>query len=155
MAYTHRACMEAIQAHNQRWLAKMLGCRTQTAQRTYRAQPGWKQDPVIAAAPKKIASRYYQLKTGHAAIGIYLQKIQAQERETCQGCQAPKELVHHLLFECRQWQRQQETLYQGLTKTGIARPTMAEEYPGRLLGNPKASQALLQFLADTAIGCPR
>ncbi|KAL1978971.1 hypothetical protein VTN96DRAFT_7859 [Rasamsonia emersonii] len=33
---------------------------------------------------------------------------------------------------------------------------MAEEYPeGRLFGNPKASRALLQFLADTTIGCPR
>ncbi|KKA20072.1 hypothetical protein T310_5922, partial [Rasamsonia emersonii CBS 393.64] len=40
MAYTHRACTEAIKACKQRWLVKALGCRTQAAQRTYRAQPG-------------------------------------------------------------------------------------------------------------------
>jgi len=36
------------------------------------------------------------------------------------------------------------------------RPTTAEEYPqGRLLGEPKATRALLQFLASTSIGLPR
>jgi hypothetical protein len=33
---------------------------------------------------------------------------------------------------------------------------MTEEYPeGRLFGNPKASRALLQFLANTTVGCPQ
>lgn len=33
---------------------------------------------------------------------------------------------------------------------------MTEEYPeGRLFGNPKASQAVLRFLANTAVGCPQ
>ena len=32
------------------------------------------------------------------------------------------------------------------------RPTAAEEYPqGRLLGEPKATRALLQFLANTSV----
>ena len=36
------------------------------------------------------------------------------------------------------------------------RPTTAEEYPqGRLLGEPKAMRALLQFLASTSIALPR
>ncbi|KKA19769.1 hypothetical protein T310_6235, partial [Rasamsonia emersonii CBS 393.64] len=118
------------------------------------AQPA-EANPVVAAALRRCQS-ILPAQTGHAAIGTYLQKIQAQETEASQGCQASKESVYHPLFECRQWRRQRETLYQGLTKTGIARPTMAEEYPeGRLFGNPKASRALLQFLADTAMGHPR
>jgi len=33
------------------------------------------------------------------------------------------------------------------------RPTAAEEHPqGRLLGEPKATRALLQFLASTSVG---
>lgn len=32
---------------------------------------------------------------------------------------------------------------------------MAEDHPeGRLLGDPKATKAILQFLADTTVGCP-
>ena len=36
------------------------------------------------------------------------------------------------------------------------RPTTTEEYPqGRLLGGPKATRALLQFLANTSVALPR
>jgi hypothetical protein len=81
--------------------AKMLGQRALEAQKAYRTQTGWKQDPTVAAAPKKIASRYYQLKVDHAAIETYLKGIRVQDTEACRGCRAPKESVHHLLFECR------------------------------------------------------
>jgi ribonuclease HI len=153
IAYTNRTRTEVIKAAKHQWLAKALGRRTLGAQREYRIRPGWKQDPTVAAAPKKLASRYYQLKTDHAAIGPYLRRIQAQESEACRGCQAPKETVSHLLFECREWRKERETLYKTLTKAGVARPTLAEEHPrGRLLGDPRASKAILQFLRDTTIG---
>ena len=36
------------------------------------------------------------------------------------------------------------------------RPTAAEEHPqGRLLGEPKATRALLQFLASTSVALPQ
>ena len=36
------------------------------------------------------------------------------------------------------------------------RPTAAEEHPqGRLLGEPRATKALLQFLASTSVALPR
>ncbi|KAL2005518.1 hypothetical protein VTN00DRAFT_2729 [Thermoascus crustaceus] len=144
-----------MKARRQSWLAQALARRSQGTQRAYRPQQGWKQDPVAAAAPKKIASRYFQLKTGHATIGTYLKRMQAQESEACRGCQAPKESIRHLLFECRQWRRQRGTLYQALDRAGVARPTAAEDHPeGRLLGDPKATKALLRFLADTTVGCP-
>ncbi|KAL1969928.1 hypothetical protein VTN77DRAFT_7438 [Rasamsonia byssochlamydoides] len=155
IAYTNRARTEAIRTHKRQWLIKLLGCRTLDAQRAYRAQPGWRQDPVAAAAPNKIASRYYQLKTGHAAIGTYLRKILAQESEACRSCQAPKESVYHLLFECREWRKQREALYKALARAKVAVPTAAEDHPeGRLLGDLRATKAILQFLADTTVGCP-
>ncbi|KAL1981481.1 hypothetical protein VTN96DRAFT_2510 [Rasamsonia emersonii] len=37
----------------------------------------------------------------------------------------------------------------------VALPTTAEGHPeGRLLGDPTAPKAILQFLADTTVGCP-
>jgi hypothetical protein len=132
----------------------MLGRRALEAQRAYRVHPGWKQDPIVAAAPKKIASRYYQLKAGHAAIGTFLKRTNARDSEACQGCQAPKESVHHLLFECREWRRQREGLYKALREAKVALPSRAEDHPeGRLLGDQRASKALLQFLRDTRVGC--
>jgi hypothetical protein len=110
-------------------------------------------DPALTVAPKRIASRYYQLKIGHAAIGAYLQKVQAQESGACRGCQAPSETVYHLLFECREWRRQRGALYRALVKANIALPTAAEDHPeGRIFGDPRATKAILQFLTDTTSG---
>lgn len=62
--------------------------------------------------------------------------------------------MHHLLFECRQWRQQRKALYQALGRARIPVPTAAEDYPeGRLFGDPRATKALLQLLATTAIGC--
>ncbi|KAL2005022.1 hypothetical protein VTN00DRAFT_2872 [Thermoascus crustaceus] len=72
LAYTCRSRTEVMKARRQSWLAQALACRSQGTQRAYWPQQGWKQDPVAVAAPKKIASCYFQLKTGHAAIGTYL-----------------------------------------------------------------------------------
>jgi RNase H len=38
---------------------------------TLQSPAGWKQDPALAVASKKLASRFYQLKLGHAVIGPY------------------------------------------------------------------------------------
>ena len=47
------------------------------------------------------------------------------------------------------------TNYKDLEMNGVARRTSAEEYPqGRLLGEPKATRVLLQFLANTNVALP-
>ncbi|EYE96687.1 uncharacterized protein EURHEDRAFT_410473 [Aspergillus ruber CBS 135680] len=107
-------------------------------------------------APKHLASRYFQLKSGHAAIGAYLHWIRVQEDATCEGCSISRETTHHLLFECREWRHQRNRLYKDLETDRVMRPTTAEEYPqGRLLGEPEATRALLQFLASTSVALPR
>ena len=46
--------------------------------------------------------------------------------------------------------------HKDLETNGVMRPTAAEEHPqGRLLGEPKATKALLQFLASTNVALPR
>lgn len=112
--------------------------------------------PTTALAPKHLASRYFQLKLEHAAIGTYLYQIHAREDTTCQGCGSPRETIHHLLFECRKWRRQRNKLYRDLEMDGVMKPTATEEYPqGRLLREPRATRALLQFLANTSVALPR
>jgi hypothetical protein len=156
LAYTSRIITETHNQMRQAWLTRALARRSRRAQRTYRTGSGWKQDPVVAKAPKRVARRFYQLKTGHAVVGVHLQRIGAQESASCQWCQAPNETVHHLMFECRQWRSQRRTMYSNLAKARVQCPTAAEDCPeGRLFGDPNASSALLRFLATTSIGCSR
>lgn len=59
--------------------------------------------------------------------------------------------MHHALFECRKWQHQRSKLYKALDRTGVAKPSAAENHPeGRLLGERKATK-LLEFLFNTNI----
>jgi ribonuclease HI len=155
LAFTRRACTEIVKARKQGWLTQALAKRSLQNQRAYRPHKGWKLDPAASRAPKQVASRYYQLKSGHAAIGAHLHQIQRQESPECRRCRAPRETVHHLLFECREWRHQRAKLYTALDRAGIARPSAAEECPeGRLLGEPKATRAILEFLATTSAGLP-
>ena len=155
IAYVNRARTEAVKARKQQWLAEALRNRVRTAQAHYRAQRGWKQDPVLAAAPKKLASRFYQLKSGHAAVGPYLQRIGARESEVCQGCRAPKESVRHLLLECREWRRPRRAMFKALRKAGVDLPLAEGSPEERLLGDPRATKAVLNFLANTTVACPQ
>ncbi|ODM21420.1 hypothetical protein SI65_02263 [Aspergillus cristatus] len=156
LAFACRARTEAVTTQKQRWLTKELSQRSQQGQRIYRPQKNWRLDPTAAVAPKHLASRYFQLKSGHAAIGEHLHQIQAQEDATCKGCGLSRETIHHLLFECRRWRHQRNKLYRDLELDGVMRPTAAEEHPqGRLLGEPRATRALLQFLASTSVALPR
>ncbi len=61
---------------------------------------------VLGNAPKKYAARYYQLKVGHGAIGIYLARIRKIETPECWWCREPVQSVEHLYTRCRRWRRE-------------------------------------------------
>ncbi|OKP10339.1 hypothetical protein PENSUB_4256 [Penicillium subrubescens] len=54
------------------------------------------------ASSKPLATRFFQLKSGHAAIGAHLHRIHARDSPACEKGDAPAETVHHVLFECRE-----------------------------------------------------
>jgi hypothetical protein len=53
-----------------------------------------------------------------------------------------------LLFECREWRLQRTKLYKNLNQAGEDRPE------GKILNEPKATRAFIQFLADTQVALP-
>lgn len=146
LAYARRTCTESTKTERQQWLD-----RTLDSTRPYKTQKSWKQDPILAAAPKKLASRFYQLKTGHAAIGTYLRRIGARDTERCQNCRAPNESTRHLLLECREWRRPRQHLFKELRKAGVELPMEEEAAEARILGEPKAVKAVLNFLTKTTV----
>ena len=149
LAYIRRACTEARKAAVEEWARGRVVQGAHRRRRAYRMPPGWGLDSIAARAPKRLASRYYQLKTRHAPTGTYLHRIKARDSPECRACGEPWETVHHVLFECRARRGPRRTLYKGLIDAGMPLPTAAEEAPeARLFSEPKATAALLQFVAS-------
>ena len=68
-----------------------------------------------------LASRYYQLLSGHAAIDSFLHERMTgplrRESSECQWCRCGKrESCHHILVECRPWAPQIRRLWQRVAK---------------------------------------
>ena len=77
LAYVRRACTETRRKAVEDWACENAVQGAYQRGRAYRMPRGWGIDKVAAKAPKRLASRYYQLKTGHAPIGAYLYRIKA------------------------------------------------------------------------------
>jgi hypothetical protein len=101
LAHMQRGLTEIQTEKCKYWQDKKLERRSLEAQRLYRANKDFQQNPAVAGAPKRIASCYYQLKTGHAPVGVFLKRIRVQKKESCQWCQSPRESVGHLMLECQ------------------------------------------------------
>jgi hypothetical protein len=148
LAYIRRACTEARKTAVENWARTNAVQGAYRLGRAYTMPRGWGLDQVAAKAPKRLASRYYQLKTGHAPIGTYLHRIKARDSPECRACGGLRETVSHVLFECRGRRGPRRTLYRGLIDAGVPLPTAAEEDPeARLFSEPRATAALLQFVA--------
>ncbi len=89
LAYVRRACTEARRKAVEEWAQRNAVQGAHRHGRAYRMPRGWGLDRVAARAPKRLASRYYQLKTGHAPIGAYYHRIKARDSrsvEPAEGC---------------------------------------------------------------------
>ena len=105
--------------------------------------------------PKHIAGRYYQLLSGHAAIGPYLKdKIRKIDDDRCWWCGGGKKQTrHHLFTECRAWAPQIRKLWRDIGKAQGWRHPKAPSV--RWLWREKSTEAVLDFLGSTRVGCVR
>ena len=55
---------------------------------------------IFTNAPKKYASRYYQLKVGHGAVGTFLARIGVIETPKCWWCGETEQSVEYLYAKC-------------------------------------------------------
>ena len=62
-------------------------------------------DPTVARSRKRLASRFYQLKTGHARTGEYLHKVKSRPFAQCWWCERrnTKQTREHLFKKCPAW----------------------------------------------------
>ncbi len=75
--------------------------------------------PLLGKAKKSYASRFYQLQTGHGAIGTFLERIGAAESAECWWSEDREQSVLHLYTNCRKWRKERRVLKRNLDKLGI------------------------------------
>ena len=134
------------------WISERLG----DPRRKYKPPPGrGLRRKLLRRVPKSIASRYYQLLSGHAAIGPYLKdSIHRTGDDRCWWCGGGRQQTrHHLFTECRAWMPQIRRLWKD---TGKAQEWKHPRAPsGKWLWKKKSTEAVLAFLRDTRVGCVR
>jgi len=86
-----------------------------------------KPDPTMARAHKRLASRFYQLKTGHCLTGQYLAWTTRRPDATCWCIDTKIWTREHLFKNCPQWKSQQKTLWRPSSK----RPGSSRSHPGQ------------------------
>ncbi len=109
----------------------------------------WKKNginPTLGSAPKKDASRFYQLKVGHGAVGTFLARIKVIETPECWWCGTAEQSVEHLYTKCRRWRKERRKMVRELYTEGVRWQAQVErKWLAELLANEKATKMLLRF----------
>jgi len=75
-----------------------------------------KPDSVVADSTQRLASRFYQLKTGHARTGQYLHWAKVRPDTQCWWCKCPSQTRDHLFKVCPEWRLRQKVLWAEVQK---------------------------------------
>jgi hypothetical protein len=107
-------------------------------------------DQTIAGSTKRLASRFYQLKTGHYLSGRYLNWTKKRPTTQCWWCPYRIQTREHDLKVCPAWKEQQRTLWTEVRKeTGRGKSRWKVR---DLLADERCSRAILDFLSTTDVG---
>jgi hypothetical protein len=69
----------------------------------YKMPARQKPDGVVAGSSKRLASRFYQLKTGHCLTGQHLHRMKSRPTPQCWWCTSGTQTRDHLFKECAEW----------------------------------------------------
>ena len=106
----------------------------------------------IFKTPKRLSTRFFQLKIRHAITAVYIKRIEKSEFSNCWWCSNRNQTIEHLLFECSRWRKERKKFYSKLKESKTLRPrNNNKEAKFKLFNNSKAFKAILTFLNDTQI----
>ena len=74
------------------------------------------QNVAVAGSTKRLASLFYQLKTGHCLSGQYLHWTKNRTTRQCRWCRYRTQTRDHLFKECLEWKPQQKILWAEVKK---------------------------------------
>jgi len=99
-----------------KWAVARRWAGGRTSKAKYGMAKSQKPDGAVAGSTKRLASRYYQLKTGHARTGQYLHWAKVRPDAQCWWCKCPSQTRDHLFKVCPEWKMQQKILWAGVLK---------------------------------------
>jgi hypothetical protein len=118
--------------------------------RKYRLPADQRVQRMVAGSRKRLAARFYQLKTGHCLTGQYLKWTKSRASAKCGWCSCEVQTREHLFKNCRKWKLQQKTLWpevQRDTGRGKNRFKIRD-----LFADERCTRAILSFLRATRVG---
>ena len=133
-----------------KWVEAHKWAGGRTSKTKYRMPKSQRPDDAVAGSAKRLASRYYQLKTGHARTGQYLHRAKVRPDAQCWWCRCPSQTREHLFKVCPEWKMQQKILWAEVlkeTKRWKSRSTVRD-----LLADGRCGRAVLDFLSSTDVG---
>jgi len=126
------------------------GRRLGTSRTKYRLPKSQEPDGTVDGSTKRLASRFYQIKTGQCLTGQYLNLTTSQPTPRCWWCRYAVQTREHLFRECPEWKRQQKGLWAELKRETGKRK---DRWKVRdILADKRCVQAVLDFLATTDVG---
>src|SRR3977135_3008514 len=145
-----RRTTEARTTHTAEW----IGERTRQ-RRAYIPQPGRGMRAALRGERKALASRYYQLLTGHAITAPYmcekLKKIESSQSWWCDS--GARQTRHHLFCECRAFRPQIVKLWKAVGEAlGWKRWRRKRMNIADLFYREETTEAVLEFLRTTGVG---
>jgi ribonuclease HI len=133
-----------------KWMEARQWAGGRTSKQKYKMPKSQKPDSTVAGSAKRLASRFYQLKTGHCLTGEYLHWTKSRPTPQCWWCRCPKQTRHHLLKRCPKWKKEQKDLWEEVwKKTGRGRERWKVH---ELFAESECSQSILDFLSSTDVG---
>jgi len=133
-----------------KWMEARQWAGGRISRKKYKMLRSQRPDGTVAGSTKRLASRFYQLKTEHARTGKYLHWTKARWTAQCWWCPHPKQTREHLLKGCPRWRKQQKVLWMEVwEETGGGRFRWKAH---ELFAEPRCSQAVLRFLMATDVG---
>ena len=155
-SYINRLLKNLKVEETRNWLLKKQGKRQKRNSNIQKSEPEIKSlitNKEIFKEPKRLTSRFFQLKIGHAITAVYLKRINKLEFSKCWWCSNRNQTIEHLLFECSKWRKERKKFYSKLEELKVSKPRNNDkEAKLKLFNNPKAHKAILTFLNDTQIG---
>lgn len=111
-----------------------------------------KMSRLISDGKKSVTARYLQLKSGHAITGEYLLRTKQAQDARCWWCNSSKQIVLHLLMECRRWRRERDVMLRDMHRKKIKISARRDTSDLQLLFREGAAEAVLRSLDHTAVG---
>ena len=144
LSHLSRATTEARSTAVAEWIRTHSG-----RQRRYRPPKGGKMRKALNRTRKEIASRYYQLLSGHAAVAEHLVRVGQATSSECFWCgSGERQTRYHLLVKCRRWTPEIKKMWQRVRlESGWGGAPSVR----RLFGDERNVKAILGFLERTKV----